>query len=208
MVIQRNSTTGGARVATHLRSAQDHYQSVEAEPVTRTPFSMFLTNTGDGTGTNFRAIADYSGASADEWYVAPAAGEVMVVTNLRLLIADGSALANSGWGNLAALPNGIEIKQRRTPGSPTDVFDLLAGKGPITTLGALQRHMTIDDNLSGALAWTGSAQASFELNFAQRFGFGLRLVGDDADYIGVTLQDDFTGLVDMTFLVWGYYEVV
>lgn len=199
--ITRNSSSGGAEVATVSRGNK-HFQSVEGNPITRKHFVQFFTLAGDGTGQH-RVIGDYSGASTEEWTITPGTDEVIVVTNIRMLIADGSALSTAAWGNLGVLSNGIGLRKADGTGTITDIF---AGQGPITTLGSLQRYMTIDDNLTGALAWSGSHVATFEYPLIERFGGGLRLSDADGEFLGINLDDDFTGLDDMTTLAIGYYE--
>ena len=201
--ITRSSTSGGSQVATVLRGAK-HYQSIEAGPVTRKPFSQFLSSAGDGTGT-FRVITDYSGGSTDEFYIQPGSGEVMVVTSLHFLVADTGSLSTAAWVVGAALTNGIELKKRTDPATPVDVIDFFNGQA-VKTFGQMLRYADIDAMLTGALAWGGSAVATFLIDFHRRFGTGIRLSNADDEYLGLNLNDDFTGLDDMTVLAHGYYE--
>lgn len=166
-------------------------------------FCRALDTVGDGSGTK-SANVNHSGA-AEEYYIQPAAGDIMRINELRITLFD-SAFSTSLYGNVAGVTNGVTIKHRQDPGSPTDVVDFTDGV-PVTTSGGYLRMFRLENNLSGALAISGFSTQTYVIDFKEMLGTSLRLVGDDLDYLSVGLNDDFSGLNEHYFTAHGFYEL-
>jgi hypothetical protein len=163
--------------------------------IVRFPLIRFLDTNGDGTGTK-NAIGNYSGA-ATPFYIAPPADQVYSVTELLIQLSDNGAFGQSVWGSMAsALTNGLLIRAKR---NTTVVLDILDGI-PIKTNDQLS-HLTSRVTL---LTWSGSTntlQASFT---TAEFGTPLYLNGALDESLEIVCNDDFSGLIDQTFVVHGY----
>lgn len=208
--------SGGSTIATDEVGAA-HYQRIKLAhgedgvasdvrhasplPVARAgvaaPLSRFLDTVGNGTGTK-SATGDYS-LGAQDFLIAPGAGQVYSIQRLVVAIEDGAAIADGGvYGALgAALTNGILVAVKD---ASLTLFDLTDGV-PITTNHAwLARCASRVDGFG-----TGNGLLVVTWDFAAA-GAQLRLVGDDGEKLVVTLEDDFSGLVSHTFVAQGFSE--
>jgi len=199
--VTRDPTAGGKAVGTDVQE-NVHYQLVHAVPTDRTMVRQYLTQAGDGTGTE-KAIADYT--TPDEFYIAPAADEVMVITKLHWSIFDASTLSLATYGNLASLTVGCQLLHRQDPATPATITDYFGGK-LIKSNADLLKIGTLEAALTGAIAWSGGHMFKIVIDFADA-GCSLRLDGGDLDYLSVLLSDNMTGLDSQTFFAEGYFEV-
>ncbi|MHC4716619.1 MAG: hypothetical protein ACYS5V_06595 [Planctomycetota bacterium] len=96
------------------------------------PVNRYLDTVGDGTGTK-NAVGDYSGASAEQFYIqCPAAGgSNLVLTRMIIGIEDTTGMKPELYGAAAALGNGIQVKVIDADGT-TVISDLTDGV-PIKT---------------------------------------------------------------------------
>lgn len=170
--------------------------SIVESPVSNRLFSRFADTNGDGTGLK-SLIADYSSA-AEEVFIAPAAGEVMVVSRVIISVEDAGTFDAAKWGNNITLTNGIKIFEESGGVEITDYTDGL----PIKSSGeAAARFHDVTIHSFG----TGNQILSGRYTFAKH-GKPIRLVGELGDRLVVELNDNFTGLVAQKFLFQGYYE--
>jgi hypothetical protein len=91
------------------------------------PVNRYLDTVGDGSGTK-NAVGDYSGASAEQFYIqCPAAGgSNLVLTRLIVGIEDTAGMKPELYGAAAALGNGIQVKIIDADGT-TVISDLTDG---------------------------------------------------------------------------------
>jgi hypothetical protein len=155
----------------------------------------FLDTTGDGTGTKLFTASHISEAA----FIAPAAGERFRLTRLLVTIHDASAVPEVYGGLAAALTNGIQIKQKRAGTTVVDFTDGLPIKNNanwIRLAGVdvvdLDWGNVTNDHVVG-VRWT-----------FDKAGQEILLDGDASDTFEVELNDNFTGLIDHTFMVQGY----
>lgn len=156
----------------------------------------FLDTVGDGTGTK-NAIGDYSGAE-EEFFIAPAAGQIFHIARLLVTVEDTAGFAAAEYGNLgSALTNGIKLEVRT--GASTTVLDFVDAE-PITTNAEWGTfNFDVDVKTWGA----GNEFLLARWTFSKTDG-ALRLDGDAGERLSIILEDDLTGLVTHKFLVQGY----
>ena len=156
------------------------------------PLFRFLDTAGNGTGTK-DAIGDYS--SGQKFWIGPPAGKCYVLHRCIVQIRDTANPSADGYGNLAALTNGIEPSVTIN-GTKTDLSDGLTVKTN-ATWGRVCFDVKLDAFGSGndfiSVRWTFS-----------KSGQPFILYGDDSDRFDMLLQDNLTGLVGHTFQVQGY----
>lgn len=157
----------------------------------------YLDTAGDGSGTK-NAVGDYSGGE-EEFYIAPAADEVMLLYRMLVLIEDGSAISSEKYGGLTALSTGIEVKIIR--GASTLVNDLTDGI-------VIQSNADWARNCYDATPdETGSGNNLYKVRWTfANSGKPIRLDGALGDRLVVFLNDDLSGLVSHYFKVDGVYE--
>jgi len=159
--------------------------------------SRYLDTAGDGTGTK-NATGDYS-STADEFYIAPASDEVMLIYELLIDIEDTSGMSESEYGNIgSALSNGIQIKKMR---SVTVIDDFTDGVPVLTN--ANWGRVAFDKRYD--TQGSGNESLVVRLRFIDT-GEPIRLDGALGDRLAVQLNDDFTGLVSHYFKARGVYE--
>ena len=163
--------------------------------------SRFLDTNGDGTGTK-NANGNYSGA-VEEFYIQPAADEVMQIARLLISIEDTTGMQANEYGDLgSALGNGITIEEERNGTVVTDFTDGV----PITTnaeWGTL--CYDVDVKSWGQTPTNELLVARFTFARSER---NVRLEGTSPtpDRLVVSLNDTLTGLIRHTFMVQGFYE--
>ena len=161
----------------------------------------FLDTNGDGTGVS-DAVGHYSGA-VEEFYIQPAAGEVIRIRRMIVSVGDTTGMQAQEYGNLAAaLTNGVTIKQEK---NGAVVSDITAGV-PIKT-NAAWGALCFDAELK---TW-GAGNELLVVRFTfKRGGSVVRLVADrpTPDRLVVTVNDDLTGLLSHRFMIHGKYESI
>lgn len=163
-------------------------------PVNR-PLFRYLDTVGDGSGTKiFNSTAVSTVA-----FCAPGAGEVFRVERLLVHIADAQG-APLEYGALGTLSEGIELKVFR---DGVEIVDLTAGIPIVSNSGwARVCHDVLSND------WGTPAE---DISISARWTFGkagqpLRLEGDKSDTFELHMNDDFTGLIDHTFMIQGSIE--
>ena len=162
-----------------------------------TLLSRFLDTDGDGTGTK-NAIGDYS--TPEDFYIQPAAGQVYRINRILISIEDGSGFKAGLYGGLAALSTGLSLKVEDASGTLVDFMDGV----PVKTNGQWAR-VCFDVDLK---SWSASPTEELlvvRLTFS-KFGQAVRLDGDNAEKLVMTLSDNMTGLLSHYFKVQGYIE--
>jgi hypothetical protein len=159
------------------------------------PLIRFLDTNGDGTGTK-NAVGNYA-ASATNFYIQPPVGTSYVLTQFYIQLSDAGAFGQSVYGSLAAaLTNGLQIKGYRGANITLDLTDGLPIK--------INDHFTHLSDSVNVINWAGGVNTltcSFD---SHTFGTPFILNGNYADRLQVICNDDFTLLVDQTFLVRGF----
>ena len=159
------------------------------------PFFRLLDTVGDGTGDD-NAAQNYAITPAT-FRIIPAANEVIILEQLLVHISDNSSFAPTGYGGRAALGNGYQIIATM----PNMNAENLLANGDVI------KHN--DDFLHwgpGALdliKFTGGADSSVGAYRAVNFGVDFVLDGSQGHKIEITLNDDFSTLVDHHFIVHG-----
>ena len=157
--------------------------------------SQFLSSNGDGTGTS-NCIGDYSSAALEVYY-SPPAGQLWAITRMIVSIEDTSGMQAQEYGNLGgALTNGITVKV-----AMGGAADNVLTPDAIKTNG----HWPIFCHDSTVHTWgSGNEVFTARWTFAKA---GSPVVLGQNDKIVVTLNDDFTGLINHHFLVQGHRRI-
>lgn len=164
---------------------------------TKTPLFRHLDTNGDGTGT-IVANGNYSGA-AEIFYIQPGAGEIYRLQRMIVSLEDTNGFSAQEYGNLgSALTNGITVRVQNDSGT---VYELTDGD-PVKT-NAKWGAFCYDVDLK---TWGAGDEFLLVRWTFSRTGQPMRLVGDNNERLEVVLNDDFSGLVDQTFIVQGYIE--
>ena len=154
----------------------------------------YLDTNGDGTGV-YDATGDYS-VTATDFFFAPAAGETVEVTKLLVHVADKGPFDVDGYGAIAAgLTVGIVIAVERLGA----IVLRLTNGAPIKDNADLS-HLNTDYRLTNFSSNYGSSIVSLDV---AAFQTSLLMHGDLGDKLIVTLNDDFTGLADHHFIMYG-----
>lgn len=185
---QFGNTTINVNIPTETAGTQKHI------------IHQFLSTNGDGTGTII-GTGNFSdaGSGATEFTIEPGAGEIFRITRMIVHISDEGVINTADkYGNID-LTNGIAFTSKTTH-HPTEE-DLLGGL-PIMTTWDWGRYCY---DVSGTDYTTNLNVFQARWTFAKA-GQLVRLVGDNSDFIKITLNDDFSGLVDHSFQIQGYIE--
>lgn len=161
------------------------------------PIYRFLDTVGDGSG-NKDASVDGSSTAVRFKYV-PEKGERAVINRMIIHYGDTANWSADEFGNLgAALTNGLLI-QVLNQNTDNVVVDLLDGI-PVKTNSHWSRvcyDVELDSFGSGLdflkARWTFSKS-------------GRPVALSDENYASVTVQDNLTGLDELTFMLQGYRE--
>ena len=157
-------------------------------------FSQFLTINGDGTGA-FNAIGDYSLAQ-EIFYIQPANDEVMNLDRLVIHILSTGALPAGSYGDLAALPSGIDIQVTNARSVSKSILPVVI-KSNVSLL-----HSTdLGFSLVNFTAGVDSIIAVFNCKTDDNF---LILDGSQDHRLEILLDDSFVGLVDHHFIAHGH----
>lgn len=160
-------------------------------------FRRHLDTAGDGTGTK-NATGDYS-STATDFKVRPASGTIYVVQRVVILVGDGAAHVNDGYGALSALTNGILV-EKYDHGSPAVINSLHDGL-PVKTNFDWARFAGNDVDVE--YAGTNKHRV-----WDWRPTSPIRLDGTSSQELRFRLNDDFTGLTEHYFVAEGFKETV
>ena len=161
------------------------------------PVLRGLDTVGDGSGTK-DFIGNYS-VTPTQAKIKPELYQVFILTEFIVQYSDAGKFQQGVYGSLAtALPNGIIIGAydkndnlifSLSNGTPIKTNDIWLHEG---------YHVALQE---WGTATTTTLTATFD---AVAFGTNFALNGRNQEYLKVTLQDDFTGLIDQNFLVKGF----
>jgi hypothetical protein len=153
----------------------------------------FLDTNGDGTGTK-NAIGNYS-LVAQPFFIQPASNEIFLIYSFLMQLSDSGALFSiDEYGNLnTALTNGLLVRLKR---AGVVTLDLLDGQ-PIK-INDHYAHLAQQVQL---IDWAGTAN-TLRAEFTVGAGPYV-LYGSEQDRLEVLCNDNFTGLIDQTFLARG-----
>lgn len=158
------------------------------------PLIQFLSINGDGTGAH-NVIGNHSGAEAI-YYIQPPDGEVYVITEFISHISDAGKFLQDKYGALAAaLPVGVKMQI-------VDDNDILLDITNGDLIKTNDEFMHISD--VRLQEWGGIADSLRSVLSSSNFGIELRLDGAQNQRLEVTVNDNFTGLIDQHFMVRGY----
>jgi hypothetical protein len=157
------------------------------------PFMRYADTNGDGSGTK-QAIGDYSGG--EEFFFQPAAGQVVEIHRLMVMIQSGGSFRADQYGGLgAALGTGIAVQKR--VGAATVLADYTDGI-PIQTNAAWSR---LSYDVTFFTFGAGDNYLACRWTFA-RSGQPVQL--SPGQRLSIVLNDDLTGLTEHTFNFQGH----
>ena len=160
------------------------------------PLSRYLDKTGDGTGDT-DMNEDYSGGGGQEFLLAPAATETLVVERLIILIQDAALVADQYGGLGSALSNGVSVFLRNGKG---EILNLLNGV-PVKT--NEQWAGVTHDRVLGTYGSATLQALSFRWTFGSHFGSPLMLRGALGEKLVVHYEDDLSGLMSQRIMAGG-----
>lgn len=172
-----------------MSSLRQRYSSVANQRKTAIarPFTL------NGLGVTQDAISNYSATPTDFYFQAPNNFDFFIST-LILEIADNSSFTQDGYGGIPALTNGIKFFIERN-GVKNFFTDPIAFK--------TNGELITQSNEFEIIPFAGGAQAIvYRLDFSL-FADASWLNGDNADKLGVTVNDNFTSLPFHRFSVLG-----
>ena len=153
---------------------------------------QFLDENGDESG-NTQFIGDYSVTPVTA-YIQPPAGEVYVISHLIIAVADSQITAD-GYGFLSALSTGYDIVV--SDSSDVEIVKLNGGLKLNSHLDLASRTFYTNYIDTG----NGSDMMVHKLDWEED---GRPVILKDQQKLKITLNDNFTGLVDHSFYVNGY----
>lgn len=163
-----------------------------------TTLYRYLDLNGDGTGSK-QATGNYSGA-ADEFYIQPGVSAIYRIYAMMVHIRDTSVNDSGNYGAITGpLTNGITMAVADGGGTLIDLTDNV----PIKTNSDWARIAGID--IVQGVYTAGDEYLSVMIRF-DLADAPLRLDGSASERFAVTLNDDFSGLTDHRFHVYGYDE--
>lgn len=158
--------------------------------------SQFLDLVGDGSGVN-NAVGTYG--SPTDFKITPASDEIYVISRLIVSLEDTVGMDADAYGNGITLTNGIAVAVKDGSG----VVDALTDPTHLIKTNGAWAHYCYDTEL---LEWgSGNEHLVVRWTFSKS-GKPLVLRGHRGEFLAVTLNDTFTGLVGHHFLVQGYTE--
>jgi hypothetical protein len=159
--------------------------------------SQFLATSGD----TINAIGDYSSCTT-VFCIKPDTDQVFHIRRMIIFIEDvASDMTDTTYGSSAALTTGIEVAYYNNGETVT----LTDTRALIKTNSDWSNYCyDIDPN-----SWGSTLKTNDSIVIRWTFGAAgqhIRLVGNDSDWLAVTLKDDLSGLQRHRFLVQGYRE--
>lgn len=152
----------------------------------------------DGTSSSSKdATGDYSSA-AEEFYIQPRTDRIFYIERMVVLVQDNANFTAAGYGGLAALTNGIQVKVLE---GATELADLTDGL-PIKSLVHWARCCY---DLNEFSFGSGDNFVAVRWTFSKDSARPIKLV--EGQRLAVILNDDMSGLTGHTFMVKGWLEV-
>lgn len=163
--------------------------------IVRQPFQHYLDTNGDGTGTD-DATGDYS-ATATDFYYAPSVGVTAEITKLIVHVTDKGQFTFDGYGAIASgvITTGYSLLVERLG---VIVLEITNGLPIISN--ADMTHLNTDYNKTAFASNEESAGVSID---QEAFGGPLLMHGDLGDKLIARLNDNYTGLEDHHFIIYG-----
>jgi len=159
-----------------------------------------LTEAGDGTGL-FEFADDFSsgGNGTAIPFAGPPKAEDWEITEFRLYMVDTGNFDAEEFGGQPALVQGIEI-EIGAPGQPQASLTTVLGQ-PLRTNGGII-HLA---NTYGVVEAKGNGASALVAtwDFTKYFSTPVHLCGIHTEAIRVTLNDDFSNMVSLEFMVYG-----
>jgi hypothetical protein len=173
-----------------------HVQSISKTGEVKTNFVQDFDTVGDGSGiTNMNV--DGSGTTQN-FFIKPNAGEIIRISRVLLSIRDTGTFDSGGWGNNGGTPltNGLKMYVSYSGGADAQIN------------GAVKSHYELASVMYDFTHFSFGSGDEFAVSrFSfDKFGDHVRLIGDNNDYIKITVEDNLTGLVDQRVKGEGYYE--
>ena len=159
--------------------------------VKREVYRVLDTN-GDGTGTK-NAVGNYLSTPTD-FYIADS-DKTFYINRMLVQVEDSGAFATDGYGAGSGLTNGITVNIYNSSGT---VLNDLTDDVPIMSNNDWAR-VCYDLKLENWASGNGAIHARFTFVNA-----GQPIVLRQGDRLGLTLNDNFTGLVSQYFKVQGW----
>lgn len=192
--VQLDAMTGGDMVSAYDDGTQKTQRVIVTEvgPINETVFK-YCENGGSNN-----ANGNYSGAETF-FTVAPGASEVYRIHRMVVTIEDTSGFTAQEYGNLGfALTNGVSVQIRNAGG----LVKNLTNGNPVKT-NAQWAGLCYDADLK---TW-GSGDELLAVRWSfDRSGAPLRIDGAAGEYFAISLNDNFSGLVDHHFFLQGIIE--
>jgi len=191
--ISASTGAGGPRVAEESRGGVRVRVTSTLDNATLRPVSQWLT--ADGTSAGNREAAVDSSGSPLALYLEPLPSDVTVIRSLSVYVDRPTGPAK---GTLPAMPNGIQIIARTTPGKATRL--------DYTVDGAIKSHGQLLIFATPRVIDENDAETVSVINFADLCGTALRLDPGQFDDIAVVFRDDLSSLVSVRVRAFGYIE--
>ena len=163
------------------------------------PLLRLLDTVGDGSGTH-DFIGNYS-LVPTQAIIRPPDDQIFVLSEFTTQYSDAGKFQQGVYGSLAAaLTNGIIIGAY----DRDNVLIFSLSNSDTIKTNDIWLHTGYETVLTEwGTATTTTLTASLK---TEQFGTAFQLDGNKGEYLKVTLQDDFTGLIDHTFLVKGFIK--
>jgi len=154
------------------------------------PRHILMTTAGDGTG-NSNFINNYSVTPADLYYQAV---KPISIYSLQINISDGGSFAQTEYGNITALANGVKF------------FFKPSGMPEVPLVGSvvIKNNLDLVDFASrfDLVQWSGTPQTFIaHVHTLEQYGCPILLAVGDR--IIIRLNDNFTGLINQVFTIGG-----
>ncbi len=156
----------------------------------------YLDTVGDGSGTK-NAVGDYS-SSATKFLIKPPSDETFIIERLIVSVEDGGSFDAAKYGNGITLTNGMHVHEEVNGVQKLDLID--AGGGQTIKTNADWGALCYDADVK---TWgTGNQVLLVRWTFSKA-GAPVRLDGAIGEELTITLNDDFSALVDHRFMAQG-----
>jgi len=156
----------------------------------------FADTVGDGSGVE-DAIGDYSSA-ATPFMLKPAANELVHCERMVVTVRDSGSMDSGGYGNGAALTNGIKVRVMDDSGIVNDI----TGNQVIKTNEDWGKFC---HDVSEVSRGAGDTYVSVRWTFAKT-GKPLDVRGNAGEWLEILCNDDLTNLNGHFFHIQGYKE--
>jgi len=158
-----------------------------------------LSSNGDGTGTTNLILND--SASPADYYIKPPVDELYLIKRMHIDIGDTGAFDVDKYGNGITLTNGIILTIQ-------DASNTLFTFNPGIPIVANHEWSHLAHEFMHLTYGAGMEAMQFEINFKELFDKDIVLNGNLGEKLVVTLEDDFSGLLEHHVLVHGVIERV